>query len=143
MESKPNILILCTGNSCRSQMAEGFLNQLAGDRFNVFSAGTDPAERVHPLAVEVMAEKDIDISGNRPTDVGKYLGRKAVRHLIIVCAGANERCPRIFPGMLNRLFWPFDDPAAFEGTPDEQLEKFRSVRDQIESRIHQWLEETQ
>jgi len=141
MEARPNILILCTGNSCRSQMAEGFLRELASDRFDVFSAGTDPAERVHPLAVEVMAEKGIDISGNQPTDVGKYLGRMAVRHLIIVCAGANERCPRIFPGMLNRLFWPFDDPAAFEGTPEATLEEFRSVRDQIEARIKQWLEE--
>jgi arsenate reductase len=93
MEARPNVLILCTGNSCRSQMAEGFLRQRAGNRFDVFSAGTDPAERVHPLAVEVMAEKGIDISGNQPTDVGKYLGRMAVRHLIIVCAGANERCP--------------------------------------------------
>ena len=135
MEARPNILILCTGNSCRSQMAEGFLRQMAGDRFDVFSAGTDPAEHVHPLAVEVMAEKGIDISGNQPTDVGKYLGRMAVRYLIIVCAGANERCPRIFPGMLNRLFWPFDDPARFEGTPEATLEAFRSVRDQIESRI--------
>jgi arsenate reductase (thioredoxin) len=142
MEARPNILILCTGNSCRSQMAEGFLRQLAGDRFDVFSAGTDPVEQVHPLAVEVMAEKGIDIGGNRPTDVGKYLGRMAVRHLIIVCAGANERCPRIFPGMLNRLFWPFDDPAAFEGTPQETREEFRRVRDEIEIRIQQWLEET-
>lgn len=141
MDAHSNILILCTGNSCRSQMAEGFLRQLVGDRFDVFSAGTDPAERVHPLAVEVMAEKGIDISGNRPTDVGKYLGRMAVRHLIIVCAGANERCPRIFPGMLNRLFWPFDDPAVYEGTPEEKLEMFRKVRDQIEARIGQWLEE--
>jgi arsenate reductase (thioredoxin) len=113
MDARPNILFLCTGNSCRSQMAEGFLRELASDRFDAFSAGTDPAKRVHPLAVEVMAEKGIDISGNRPTDVGEYLGRMAVRHLIIVCAGANERCPRVFPGMLNRLFWPFDDPAAF------------------------------
>jgi arsenate reductase len=141
MEARPNILILCTGNSCRSQMAEGFLRQLAGTRFDVFSAGTDPAERVHPLAVEVMAERGIDIRGNQPTDVGKYLGRMAVRHLIIVCAGANEKCPRIFPGMLNRLFWPFDDPATFEGTTEATLEKFRAVRDQIEVRIGQWLAE--
>ena len=141
MEARPNILILCTGNSCRSQMAEGFLRELASDRFDVFSAGTDPAERVHPLAVEVMAEKGIDISGSQPIDVGKYLGRMAVRHLIIVCAGANERCPRIFPGMLNRLFWPFDDPAAFDGTPEATLDEFRRVRDEIEARIQQWLEE--
>jgi len=141
MEARPNVLILCTGNSCRSQMAAGFLRQLAGNRFDVFSAGTEPAERVHPLAVEVMAEKGIDISDKEPTDVGEYLGRLAVRYLIIVCQGANEKCPRIFPGMVNRLFWPFDDPAAFEGTPAATLEKFRTVRDQIEARIREWLAE--
>jgi arsenate reductase (thioredoxin) len=141
MDRKPVVLFLCTGNSCRSQMAEGFLRQLGGDRFEVHSAGTEPAERVHPLAVEVMAEKGVDLSGNRPTDVGEYLGRLAVRHLIVVCHGANERCPRIFPGMLNRMFWPFDDPAAFEGPPAATLEKFRTICDEIETRIKQWLEE--
>src|SRR3990172_6648554 len=139
MNTKPNVLFLCTGNSCRSQMAEGFLRELGGDRFTALSAGTEPAERVHPLAVEVMAEREIDISHQEPKNSAQYLGRLAVRHLIIVCAGANEKCPRIFPGMLNRLFWPFDDPAAFEGTPAATLEKFRNVRDQIETRIREWL----
>jgi arsenate reductase len=141
METKPNVLFLCTGNSCRSQMAEGFLRELGGDRFTAVSAGTDPAERIHPLAVEVMGERGIDISQQEPTNVGKYLGRLAVRHLVIVCAGANEKCPRIFPGMMNRHFWPFDDPAAFVGSPEATLEKFRTVRDQIEARIKQWLSE--
>ena len=136
-----SVLFLCTGNSCRSQMAEGFLREYAGDQFASHSAGTDPMERIHPLAVQVMAEKGIDISGKVPTDVGEYLGRLAVRYLIIVCQGANEKCPRIFPGMLNRLSWPFDDPATFEGTPAATLEKFRSVRDQIEARIRAWLAE--
>lgn len=143
MNGKPVVLFLCTGNSCRSQMAEGFLRHLGGSRFAAYSAGTEPAGRVHPLAIQVMAERGIEIGEQQPTNVGEYLGRLPVRHLIIVCHGANERCPRVFPGMLNRLFWPFDDPAAFEGTPEEELEKFRSVRDQIEARIHQWLEETQ
>jgi arsenate reductase len=142
MDTKPNVLFLCTGNSCRSQMAEAFLRRLGGDRFEAYSAGTDPAEGVHPLAIEVMAEKDVDIHAARPKNVGDYLGRLNVRHLIIVCAGANEKCPRIFPGMANRMFWPFDDPAAFEGTPTATLEKFRTVRDQIEARIKQWLLET-
>ena len=142
MGNKPIVLFLCTGNSCRSQMAEGCLRRLGGNRFEAYSAGTEPAERVHPLAIEVMAEKDIDISGQHPKNVGDYLGRIAVRHLVVVCQGANERCPRIFPGVLNRMFWPFDDPAAFEGTPAAKLEKFRSVRDQIEARIKQWLQET-
>lgn len=138
---KPAVLFLCTGNSCRSQMAEGFLRAYAGDHFGAYSAGTDPAERVHPLAIEVMAEKGIDISTQTPVDVSSYLGRLAVRYLIIVCDAANERCPRIFPGMMNRLFWPFDDPATFVGSPAGTLEKFRTVRDEIETRIKKWLED--
>ena len=142
MENKPSVLFLCTGNSCRSQMAEGFLREFGGDRFTAYSAGTDPAERVHPLAVQVMSEKGIDIRDGKPKNVGQCLGRLPVRHLVIVCDGANEKCPRIFPGMMNRMFWPFDDPAAFVGSEAATLEKFRTVRDQIESRIRQWLKET-
>jgi arsenate reductase (thioredoxin) len=141
MENKPSVLFLCTGNSCRSQMAEGFLREFGGDRFTAYSAGTDPAERVHPLAVQVMSEKGIDISEGEPKNVGQFLGLP-VRHLVIVCDDANEKCPRIFPGMMNRMFWPFDDPAAFVGSEAETLEKFRIVRDQIEARIKQWLKET-
>jgi arsenate reductase len=88
-----------------------------------------------------MAEKGIDISSQRPKASKQYLGRLSVRHLIIVCAGANEKCPRIFPGMLNRQFWPLDDPAAFDGSPEATREKSRSVPDQIEARIQQWLAE--
>jgi arsenate reductase len=142
MENKPSVLFLCTGNSCRSQMAEGFLREFGGDRFTAYSAGTVPAERVHPLAVQVMSEKGIDISDGEPKNVGQFLGRLPVRHLVIVCDGANEKCPRIFPGMMNRMFWPFDDPAAFICSEAATLEKFRTVRDQIESRIKQWLKET-
>ena len=142
MENKPSVLFLCTGNSCRSQIAEGFLREFGGDRFTAYSAGTDPAERVHPLALQVMSEKGIDISNGEPKNVGQFLGRLPVRHLVIVCDGANEKCPRIFPGMMNRMFWPFDDPAAFIGSEAATLEKFRTVRDQIESRIKQWLKES-
>jgi arsenate reductase len=124
-------------------MAEGFLRHYAGERFAAHSAGTEPADRVHPLAVEVMAEKGIDIGSQQPKDVKEFLGRLPVRHLIIVCDGANEKCPRIFPGMMNRHFWPFDDPAAYAGSPAATLEKFRTVRDQIEARITQWLEENE
>jgi len=124
-------------------MAEGFLRAYGGDRFAALSAGTEPADQVHPLAVEVMAEKGIDISDQEPKDVGQYLGRLPVKHLIIVCDSANEKCPRIFPGMMNRMFWPFEDPAAFVGSPSATLEKFREVRDEIESRIKHWLKESE
>lgn len=139
MDRKPNVLVLCTGNSCRSQMAEGFLRHLAGDRFESQSAGTRPAEQVHPMAVQVMAEEGIDISGQRPTPVTEYLGRLPVRYLIIVCDGANEECPRIFPGVMHRLFWPFDDPARLTGSDEEVLTGFPRVRDEIRSQIAGWL----
>ena len=89
METKPNVLFLCTGNSCRSQMAEGFLRTYGDGKFNVYSAGTDPAASVNPLAVEVMAEKGIDISQQEPKSVSQFLGPLPVRHLVIVCDGAN------------------------------------------------------
>lgn len=139
MLSKPRILVLCTGNSCRSQMAEGYLQKFAGDKYEVCSAGTDPKEGVHPLAVRVMQEDGVDISGNRPKHLKEFLGRGLIRYLIVVCDGANQACPRIFPGVNDRLFWPFDDPATFQGTEAATLEKFRTVRDQIKERIQAWL----
>lgn len=141
-ESKRSIvLFLCTGNSCRSQMAQGFLRKLAGDRYDAHSAGTEPKEQVHPLAVKVMSEAGIDISDEHPKGTERYLGRLPVRHLVIVCGDAEEKCPRVFPGVLTREFWPFDDPAAFKGTPEATLREFRLIRDQIEARIKQWLRE--
>lgn len=137
MDAKPNILVLCTGNSCRSQMAEGYLRAFAGDRFHVHSAGLDPKKEVHPLAIQVMQEGGVDISSQTPTDVQNYLGKLAVRYLIVVCDKANESCPRIFPGMLNRLYWPFDDPASFRGP--HAVEGFRRIRDQIKARVEQWF----
>jgi arsenate reductase len=120
-------------------MAEGLLRHLAGDRFDVHSAGTEPAERVHPRAVQVMAERGIDVSGQRPKSVQEYLGRLPVRYLIIVCGGAEETCPRAIPGVMHRLFWPFDDPAKLTGTDEEVLAGFRRVRDEIEKRLQEWL----
>jgi arsenate reductase (thioredoxin) len=140
MNDVPNILVLCTGNSCRSQMAEGYLRHYAGARFNAFSAGTEPNDNVHLLAVKVMAEDGVDISAQTPHSVKEYLGRLSVRYLIIVCGDAEKSCPRIWPGMLRRLFWPFDDPATFEGSPEERLREFRRVRDEIKQQILSWLE---
>src|ERR1700722_2773593 len=95
MPNNPLILILCTGNSCRSQMAEAFLRKYSGDKYEVASAGTDPAERVHPMAVGVMREVGIDISGARTKDLKEFLGRAPVRHLMLVCDRASSTCPRI------------------------------------------------
>ena len=120
-------------------MAEGFFRHLAGDQFDVYSAGTRPAERVHPLAVQVMGEAGIDITAQQPTPVKEYLGRLHITHLIIVCDGANEECPRIFPGVLHRHFWPFDDPARFTGTDEQVLSEFRRIRDEIQGKIEAWL----
>ena len=139
MGAKPNVLILCTGNSCRSQIAEGLLRHYAGERFNVYSAGTDPKDEVHPLAVRVMDEIGIDISAQRPKALDQYLGRLALQHLIIVCDGANASCPTIWPMMQERHYWPFDDPAAFVGDEDETLAEFRRVRDEIRQRLLEWL----
>ena len=139
MQPKSNVLILCTGNSCRSQMAEGLLRHYAGDRFEVFSAGTDPKGEVHPLAVRVMDEIGIDISGQRPKLLERYLGRLAIQHLIIVCDGANASCPSIWPMMQQRHHWPFDDPAAFAGDEAQTLDEFRRVRDEIRERLIEWL----
>jgi arsenate reductase len=137
---RPIVLFLCSGNSARSQMAEAFLRKYAGDRFDVHSAGLQPRE-IHPVSVQVMNEVGISLEGHRPKSLGEYLGKVTVRYAIIVCEQAEKSCPRVWPFSPQRLFWPFDDPAAFAGDDDEQLQKFRLVRDQIRGRILQWLEE--
>ena len=132
------VLILCTGNSCRSQMAEAFLRQYAGDRYEVHSAGTDPRPSVHPLAVRVMKEIGIDIAGQRTKSLDQFLGKAAVHHLLIVCDKANASCPRIWPGAFTRSYLPFDDPALFEGTEAQKLGEFRRVRDEIGQAMKDW-----
>ena len=127
----PLVLILCTGNSCRSQMAEGFLKAAGGDFFEVASAGSKPAGFVHPLAMQVMAEIGIDISEHRSKSLTEFLNRQ-VDTVITVCGDADEACP-LFPGHLNRHHWPFSDPAKAEGSPEEKLLAFREVRDQMRS----------
>jgi len=134
---KPSILVVCTGNSARSQMAEGFMKKYLSDDFSITSAGLDPKPIINPLAIDVMREAGIDISQQYPKALKTFLGQYFT-FLITVCSNAEERCP-IFPGVSYRLFWPFDDPAAFEGTEVERLAKFRQVRDQIDSRIRQWM----
>jgi len=135
---KQTILILCTGNSARSQMAEGLLRHEAGDRFEVFSAGTRPT-KVRPEAIAVMGELGIDLSGHRSKSADEFAGR-ALDYVITVCDNARETCP-VFPGAVTRLHWPFEDPAAVEGSEAERLAAFRIVRDQIHARIRTFLHE--
>jgi arsenate reductase len=143
MEKKKNVLFLCTGNSARSQMAEGLLRHIAGDRFEVMSAGLEPKEKVHPLALEVMRELGIDIADQKPKTVDVYLGRVPVHFLIVVCNRAQATCPRIWPGLMdgNRYYWPLDDPAALQGRVDEQLALFRDVRDELQEKLREWADE--
>src|SRR5580698_9348753 len=126
---KPLVLILCTGNSCRSHMAEGFLRAAAGDILDVQSAGSKPAGYVHPMAIQVMREAGIDISQHRSKHLNEFLDKK-VETVITVCGNADQVCP-MFPGQVNRYHWPFDDPAKAEGNDEEILKVFRRVRDEI------------
>ncbi len=125
----PAILILCTGNSCRSHLAEGILRRSLGSDFRVESAGSKPAGYVHPLAVRAMAEIGIDISGHRSKHLDEFLDDE-VETVITVCGNADQACP-VFPGQLNRHHWGFDDPAHATGTEEEQMAVFRRVRDEI------------
>jgi len=136
---KPRVLFLCTGNSARSQMAEAFLRHYGADRFEVYSAGLEPKE-IQPLAIQVMQEKGISMEGQYSKPLTVYMGQLHFSYLITVCGNADKNCP-IFPGMGTRLHWPFEDPAAFEGTDAQKLEKYRSIRDAIEVKIKEWLAE--
>ena len=126
---KPTVLILCTGNSCRSHLAEGILRAAAGDWLNVQSAGSQPAGYVHPLAIQVMKEIDIDISAHHSKHMNDFL-KQDIETVITVCGSADQACP-IFPGQMNRHHWGFDDPARAVGTDGEKLAVFRRVRDEI------------
>ena len=126
---KPRILILCTGNSCRSHLAEGILRQAAGDFLDVASAGSKPAGFVHPLAIRAMQEIGIDISEHTSKSMNDFLSSQ-IETVITVCGNADQACP-VFPGQVNRHHWPFDDPAHATGTEEEQMEVFRRVRDEI------------
>jgi arsenate reductase len=120
-------------------MAEAFMRKQAGDRFEVHSAGLEPTE-LHPLAKIVMEEIGFDMSRHQPKDLKQFLGKVHLGYLITVCAQAESRCP-IFPGASIRLHWPFEDPAAFQGTEEQTLNKFREIRDRIRVRIESWLKE--
>jgi len=134
--AKAKVLFLCTGNSARSQMAEGYLRHVAADDFDPLSAGIEP-KGLNPLAVEAMREIGIDISHQKSKDVRRFLGQ-AIPYVITVCDSARQQCP-IFPGTYKFLQWDLDDPAAAQGSHEEKLAVFRRVRDEIAKRIEQEL----
>ena len=141
MQPKTNVLILCTANAARSQMAEGLLRALAGEHFEVFSAGTEPKGRILPEVQEVMREVGISMAGQFSKSVMEYLGRAVFAHVVTVCADAEENCPAVFLNMGTHDHWPFDDPAKFVGDDEQRLVHTRRVRDQIEEHLRLWLTE--
>ena len=128
--TKPTVLILCTGNSCRSHMAEGILKSVAGENLNVQSAGSKPAGYVHPLAIKALGEIGIDISSNSSKHMNEFL-EQDVETVITVCGNADQACP-VYPGQVNRFHWPFFDPAKAEGSEEDIYEKFKTVRNEIQ-----------
>lgn len=135
-----NVLFLCTGNSARSQMAEAFLRHYGSDLFDAYSAGLQP-KGMNPLTVQVMQEVGISVEGQYSKSLREYLGKQLFAYLITVCADAEEQCPTVWPGVQHRLHWAFDDPAAFDGTEETKLMKFREVRNQIEVAIEAFIAE--
>lgn len=132
MSKHQRVLILCTGNSARSQMAEGLLRDIAGDKFDVASAGVAPSY-VRPEAIEAMREIGIDISGRRSKSVDEFSGQQ-FDYVITVCDNANQQCPT-FPGKAERIHWSIDDPAAVTGDEKARLAAFRSARDELRKRL--------
>ena len=138
MDDKKRVLILCTGNSARSQMAEGLLREIGGGHFEVYSAGTHPSS-VRAEAVEAMREVGIDISGQRSKSVDEFAGRE-FDYVVTVCDKAREECP-VFPGRTRRVHWSFEDPAEAAGEWAERLAVFRRVRERIGARLREWVGE--
>lgn len=137
MTQKPSVLFLCTGNSTRSIMAEAWLRYLAGDRFDVFSAGIEP-KTINPLTIKVMSEAGVSLEGQYSKPLSLYYGKKEFDYVITVCDSANEKCP-FFPGKTTRVHWSLEDPAAEKGPEEQRLIKFRKVRDQIKEKIQQFI----
>lgn len=133
MPNAIRVLFLCTGNSCRSQMGEGFLRELGGQAFEAHSAGTEIAERVHPLAVKAMAEVGIDISDQEPKDLGRY-DDQTFDLVITVCDSARQSCP-MFLGANENVHWSLEDPAEAQGTEEKRMAVFREIRDEIRRRV--------
>ncbi len=135
------VLFLCTGNSVRSQMAEAFLRTCGRGKFEAFSAGIEPKD-IHPLTRRVMEEVGISVAQQRSKSVMEYMGQMHFGYLITVCDAAEKNCPRIFPGVSQRLHWSFEDPAALEADEETKLHKFREIRDRIRERVETWAAQT-
>ncbi len=140
MSRKIKVIFLCTGNSARSQMAESYLRNYTGDRFEVHSAGLDP-QGINPFTIRVMDEVGISLEGQNSKSVNEYLGKTHFPYVITVCSHAEANCPRVFLTQGKHIHWEFEDPASLEGSEEEKLEKFRQIRDQVDQKIQTWLEE--
>ena len=138
--NKVKVLFLCMGNSARSQMAEAFLRRYGGDQFEAYSAGLEP-KGIHPYTECVMEETGVSLSGQYSKHIKEYMGKVHFGYLITVCDEAEKNCPTVFPSVGQRIHWSIEDPAAFVGSDEEKLAKFREVRDRIERRIKEWLME--
>ncbi len=136
---KDEVLFLCTGNSCRSQMAEAFLRAYGGERFEVYSAGLQPSE-INPWTYRTMAELGFDLAGQYSKSVEEYRGAIDFDVVITVCADADANCPAYLGRARQRLHWGFEDPAKFVGSEEETLATFRQVRDEISARVKTWLD---
>jgi arsenate reductase len=139
-ETKPRVLFVCTHNAARSQMVEALLRYSAGERFEVLSAGHTPTE-VHPLTRQVLADIGLDSSGLYAKSLDLFFAKVSITYAIIVCDQTEPGCPRLYPFALQTLYWPFDDPTQAEGSMAERLHAFRTVREQIQHCVRQWLEE--
>jgi arsenate reductase len=137
---KSKVIFLCTGNSARSQMAEAFLRSMAGEQFEVHSAGLNP-QGIHPLTIQVMDEIGLDLADHQSKSVKQYLGRDHFTYLFTVCGHAEENCPQTFLSTGIHRHWDFEDPAAFKGSQEKTLEKFREIRGQIQRKVEDWLAE--
>jgi arsenate reductase len=138
MYKRKRVLFLCTGNSCRSQMAEGLLRSLGGDRFEVHSAGSKPAGYVHPMAIEAMREVKLDLTGATSKSLTQFDGQ-SFDYVVTVCDNAKEDCP-VFPAVAKMVHWSFDDPASATGNDEQKMRVFRRVRDEIRHRVRRFVE---
>lgn len=140
MDEKLKVLFLCTGNSARSQIAEAFLRKYGSDKFEAYSAGLEP-KGMNPYTVQVMTELGFDLSGQRSKNVREFVGRMFINYVVTVCDHAEKNCPTAWPGVVRRIHWCFEDPAAVEGTSEQKLAKFREIRDLIHDQVRSWLAE--